>query len=397
MRVTSSTLRSVFLDTLQASQQRLVTTQTQIATGKRINKPSDDPLGAARIADLDATLLRIGQHQDNAILARNHLGLEEETVAGVVDNLQRVFELSVQANNAPLSDADRGSIAAELRQRFDSILSLANTVNESGKYLFAGFSEQTVPFTETAGGVIYNGDQGSRSVQIGAERFITVTDSGSEVFERIANGNGTLVLAASGANTGTGVLGAGTVIDPATYIPDSYTITFTTAVDYEVRDSGAALIATGTVAPGQAITFPGVSIELDGEPAVGDVFSTTPSGNQDIFTTLSKLIAATEQQTGSAAQQAIVHNQIGQLLPELNQAVDHLIGVQGEIGSRLRAIDDEVSLNDGFALSLTETLSDIRDLDYAEAVSLLTQQLFGLEAAQQSYARIQGLSLFRFL
>jgi flagellar hook-associated protein 3 FlgL len=63
----------------------------------------------------------------------------------------------------------------------------------------------------------------------------------------------------------------------------------------------------------------------------------------------------------------------------------------------LRALDQETSLNEGFTVQLTETLAEIRDLDYAEALSLLSQQLFGLEAAQQTFARVQGLSLFRFL
>ena len=122
-----------------------------------------------------------------------------------------------------------------------------------------------------------------------------------------------------------------------------------------------------------------------------------PSTNQDVFTTLGNLVAATELTTGDAAGRARVHNAIGQLLPEVSQAIDHLISVRGEIGSRLRSIEDETALNEGFSLNLTQTMSEIRDLDYAEAVSLLSQQLLGLEASQQSYTRIQGLSLFRYL
>ncbi len=397
MRVTSNSLRNAFLAANQAAQQRLVETQTQIATGRRINSPSDDPLGAARIAELDSALSRIGQYQDNAILARAQLSLSEETLIGAVENLQRTYELAVQANNVTLSDGDRAAIAQEVQQRLDSLLSLANTVDESGAYLFSGFSELTRPFTETSAGVVYNGDQGQRRLQVGAERLVAVTDSGVNVFQRIPNGNGTIVLSAAAANTGTGVMGAGSVTDPGAYVPDTYTVTFTTPTDWEVTDGSAAVIATGTHTSGQAIAFGGVQFQLDGSAEAGDQFVVTPSTTQDVFTTLASLVGALESSASGPAGRATVHNQIGQLLPEIAQAVDHLIGVRGDIGSRLRSIDDEAALNDGFSLNLTQTLSTIRDLDYAEAISLLSQQLLGIEASQQSFTRVQGLSLFRYL
>ena len=397
MRVTSNTLRSIFLTTLQAGQQRVADTQTQIATGRRINSPVDDPLAAARAAELDAAVSRLAQYQENAGLARNRLGHEEESLVGVINALQRARELLVQANNAPIGNSDRAAIALELREQLDSILSLANTVDASGSYLFAGFAESTQPFTQTNGAVIYNGDQGSRALQIGAERFVAVGDAGSEVFQRIVNGNGSFVLAASAANTGTGVLGAGTVTDPVAYNPDTYTITFLTPVDYEVRDSGGALVTAATYVPGQSLGFPGVAIEFSGDPAAADSFTVTPSTSQDLFATLTNLIAALETPRSTPADRALLNNELGQLLPDVSRAIEHLIDQRARVGSRLAAIDDESAINEGISLNLTGTLSDIRDLDYAEAISLLTQQTFALEAAQQSFARIQGLSLFRFL
>jgi flagellar hook-associated protein 3 FlgL len=397
VRVTSNSLREVFLATMQASQQRLVETQTQIATGRRINAPSDDPLGAARIAELDSAISRVSQYQDNGDLARSRLTLEEETLISIVENLQRTAELAVQANNATLSDFDRAAIGQEIRQRFDSVLALANTVDEAGRYVFAGFSEQTRPFTETPAGVTYNGDQGQRSLQVGAERFVAITDAGSEIFQRIPNGNGDIVLAADPANAGTGVLGAGTVIDTSVYVPDTYTVTFTAPDTFDVTDGGGAVVASGIYTSGQAIAFGGLQVELDGTPAAGDSFTVTPSTSQDMFATLARLVSATGQTTSGAADRAAVNNAIGQLLPEISQAIDHLIGVRAEVGSRLRSIEDETALNDGYSLNLTQTLSQIRDLDYAEAISLLSQQLLGLEASQQSYTRLQGLSLFRYL
>src|SRR5690606_23695188 len=167
MRVTSDTLRSAFLSALEQAQRRIVDTQNQVTTGKRINTPSDDPVAAARIAALDASLTRLDQYRANAQLARNQLGLEEEALASAIDNLQRVREIAVQANNAPLADGDRAALATELRAQRDSLLALANATGASGNYLFAGYGEKTQPFAVAANGAAaYNGDQGQRSVQV---------------------------------------------------------------------------------------------------------------------------------------------------------------------------------------------------------------------------------------
>lgn len=396
-RVTNGSLRQVFLDTLQQAQQRLQQTQTQISTGSRVNQPSDDPIAAAQIREIEASLARMDQYQSNATLAQNRLGLEEEALVGVVNGLQRIRELAIQANNATSGQGSRDAIAVELRQQLTNLLTLANGTDGQGRYLFAGFSEQTQPFIQTPGGIAYAGDDGQHRVQISDSRLLATGDSGSAVFERIRNGNGTFSMAANPANTGSGVLGAGTVIDPALFVPDTYTIAFTTTTDYEVRDSGGALVAAGTYARPQTISFLGIQVELDGDPAVNDTFTVSPSVNQSLFETVSDLITAIETPAASGSSLALLHNEVGQALADLDMALEHVIDVRAEIGGRLRAVDAEISLNEGFSVQLSETLSGIQDLDYAEAISSLTQQLFGLEASQQAFARMQGLSLFRFL
>lgn len=398
MRITNDTLRQVFLNALEQAQQRVADTQTQVSTGRRVNQPSDDPLASARIGELESSLTRLEQYQSNVDVGRNRLGLEEQVVADVVNSLQRVRELAVQANNETQGSIEsRRIIAVELRERFDGLVALANSVDSAGRYLFAGFSENTQPFVRSGGSVTYNGDQGQRSVQVSENRFVAVNDPGSEVFQRAPNGNGTFALSANPANTGTGIMGAGTLFDPATYVPDTYTVTFLTPADYEVRDSGGGLVLAGTYADGDAISFLGIEIDLNGLPAAGDAFVAAPSTSQDLFTTVDTLITALESGGNSDAARALIHNQVGQSLVDIDQAIGSLLEVRAEIGGRLRALDEEAALNGGFALQLTGTLSDLRDLDYAEAVSRLSQQLVGLEATQQTYARLQGLSLFRYL
>jgi flagellar hook-associated protein 3 FlgL len=398
MRVSNDTLRQVFLSSLEAAQRRAVETQEQVSSGRRVNTPSDDPVAAGRIAQLDASLARLDQYRANGVIARNQLGLEEEALASVIDNLQRVRELAVQANSDSLSTSDRLVIAKELRERRDGLLALANTTGADGHYLFAGYSENAQPFTNGAGGAaVYNGDQGQRVLQLSDARFVAVNDSGSQIFQRIPTGNGTFTLAAAGANAGSGVLGAGTVVNPSAWVRDTYAINFLTPTTYEVRDSGGALVASGAYSPSQAIAFRGIQVDLDGAPAAGDSFTVAPSAKRDVFATVDALIAALETSPSSPPGRTQLHNKVGQLLVDVDQATGHMIDARSEIGSRIRAVEDEATLSEDFGLQLTATLSELRDLDYAEALSRLSQQMFGLEAAQQAYARTQGLSLFRFL
>jgi flagellar hook-associated protein 3 FlgL len=398
MRVSNDTLRSAFLAALDDARRRVLQTQEQVSTGLRVNSPSDDPVAAARVAHLDASLSRLDQYHANAGFARNQLGLEEESLSEAIDTLQRVRELMLQANNATASVADRDVIAAEIRQHRDALLAIANTTDVDGRHLFGGYREGTTPFTIAAGGnVVYNGDQGQRTLQISDSRFVAVNDSGADVFQRIPEGNGTFVLSVNAANTGTGTLGTSSVLNPAAWVPDTYTVTFLTPTSYEVRNSASALIASGAFTPSQSLTFAGIEMRIDGSPAAGDTFTVAPSAQRDVFATLDRVIAAIDAPAANPATRAQMHSTIGQRLADLDNALAHVIDVRGEIGARVRALDQQESLNAEFSVHLNTTLSEVRDLDYAEALSRLSQQLFGLDAAQQAFARAQDLSLFKYI
>ena len=399
MRVSNDTLRSSFLAALESAQRRLIDTQAKVSSGKRVNKPSDDPVAAARIAHLDASLSRLDQYKSNSDFARNQLGLEESSLNSVLDNLQRVRELALQANNATTSDSDRRDIAAEVSQAKDALLAIANTTDVDGRHLFGGYVEQTAPFTRPAGGsVVYNGDQGQRTLQISDSRFVAINDSGSEVFQKIPQGNGTFTLAANPANTGAGVLGDSSLANPAAWVRDTYRINFLTPTTYEVRDSANAVVSSGTfTAGGQSITFRGVDIRIDGNPASGDSFTVAPAGKRDVFAMLDDLVAALQAPAASGAQRAQLHSNIGQRIADMDSALSHIIDVRGEIGTRVRALDQQDSLSADFALHLNTTLSSVRDLDYADALSRLQKEMFGLDAAQQTFARTQDLSLFKYI
>ena len=300
MRLSTSQIFQQSVTAMLNKQAELAKTQEQLSTGKRILAPSDDPAAATRILDLNQIIETTDQFQRNTDFAETRLAMEESVLTEVSDVLQRVRDLSVQANNATLSASDRQSMAVEVRINIEALVYLGNSTDANGEYLFSGFKTGTEPFADNgAGSFSYAGDQGQRSLQIGAKRQVVVGDSGAGVFMKVDDGAG-----------GTGSM-------------------FSALYDFVV-----------------------------------DLEANTPSA-----TTLTRL----------------------------DSALDVVLDTRASIGARMNSIDGQRNANSSFSLLLQENRSTLEDLDYAEAVGQFEQQLLALQASQQSFVKIQELSLFNYL
>ena len=187
------------------------------------------------------------------------------------------------------------------------------------------------------------------------------------------------------------------MIDPSAWIPDTYTLNFTAPDQYEIRDGGGGLVQNGTYTSGASISFNGIQTNISGVVQTGDSFTISPSVSQDIFTTYQNLITALEGPSYTDVDRARFHNAINRVLVDLDQAAENVLDTRTTIGARLNVLETQNDTNEGSVLSLQEVLSEIQDLDYAEAVSRLQLQLAGLQAAQQTYIKTQRLSLFDYL
>jgi flagellar hook-associated protein 3 FlgL len=402
MRISTNQIYEKSLNTMLDQQAGLNQTQLQIATGRTILKPSDAPAQSARILDLGQALATNDQYQLNADTTRYRSSLEDSTLGSVTDLLQRVRELTLQGANATQSNETRRSIAVEIRQRLDELLALSNTKDANGEFVFSGFQGQTQPFARSGNSFSYSGDQNRRYLEVGPGIQVAERDPGSEVFQRIRNGNGTFTTADNPANTGTGIIDPGSASNA--FVTDTYTITFAQAlptdpVTYTVTGAvSGVVVAAGTpYVENAAITFNGVTTNVKGAPANGDSFSLTPSTHQDIFTTLQNLVNTLETGVSDPASQTRLNNGINRALTDTDQGLGKILEIRAQVGARINTIDSQKYTNDDFALHLQSTLSDIQDLDYAEAASRLNLQLLGLQAAQQAFVKVQGLSLFNFL
>jgi len=397
MRISTAGIHREAVTRLLDQQAQLSRTQNQISTGRRIETPADDPIAAVHVLELERTSSELARFDRNAQTVVARLNVEEQALADTGNLLQRVRELAIQANNAPLTLADREAIAVELTARAQELLDIANRRDGAGEFLFAGFAKQTQPFVGSLNAVTYAGDQGVRQVQVSASQRIADGHTGFDVFANIKQGNGTFDTNANAANTGAGIIDVGSIFNAAAWVPDAYTLTFTTATTWQVTNSAAAVVAGGAYTSGAAIQFNGAQVAVSGVPASGDTFTIAASQKESVFTTLNDLIVAVRQGADTPAARAQLATRVGGTLAQLDQGEQQLLNVRADIGSRLSALDQTQAAHANLSVELDRSLSELRDLDYAEAISRLDRQIVGLEAAQKSYAAISRLSLFDYL
>lgn len=397
MRISTGQIYQRGVDALLDQQNQLSKTQTQLGTGKRVVVPSDDPIASVQILELQKSIDNAKRFQDNISAARSTLNIEENAVGNAIDLLQRVRELTVQANSGVLDDQQRRGIAVEVDEHLASMMNIANTQDSNGDFIFAGFSSSARPFSQSSNNFNYAGDQGQRLLQVGPTRQVAISDNGTEVFQKIRNGNGTFASSYNSANTGTGIIDPGNVTNAAAWVRDTYTISFTAPTTYEVRDSANALVTSGTYQPDVAISFNGIQTGISGTPVTGDTFTIAPSANQDVFATLKSLSNALLRGAVSASDKAQVRNDVNRSMVDLDRALEKFTELRASIGSRLHALDNEQTSNEDLVSVSETTLAAVQDLDYPEAISLFNRQLVALQAAQQTFMKVQDLSLFNFL
>ena len=300
MRISTQMMHRVAVNAILDRQSTLSHTQQQLATGKRIMTPAEDPAASSQALINSQRLSITDQYSINASRAFSRLQTEEGVLDAAVNSLQRVRELAVQGLNDSHGVDGRIAISIEVEERLAEMLDLANTKDGNGEYIFAGFQGATIPFVDAGGGVYnYQGDQGQRKLQISPTRQVATSDPGSNVF---------------------------------------------------------------------------VDLPFSG------------GGTQDIFKTIYDFVTALQADAPNGA-----------FLDDIDGAIDRISNVKANIGARQNIIDSQKDINEQYSVQLNSVLSELQDLDYAEATGRLNLELVGLDAAQLSFQKIQNLSLFNYM
>lgn len=406
MRISTGTLFDLGVQSMGRQTQTLLEIQQQISANRRILVPSDDPIASARVLEITQADNLNTQYGVNARTAGSRLGLTESVVGQAVQLLQSARESTIQVGAGALTNADRRSIAANIRALREELLSLSNSSDGEGNYLFSGYQTSVQPFTATPTGVQYNGDDGERLLQISSGRQISVSASGADAFMRMRQGNGTFVVGADAANGGTVTYGPGSVVDGTLLTGQDYRIEFTVTPDpagdvitFDVINTTTAtnVLTAQPYQPGQAITFDGMQLVLEGTPADGDAITVLPSKHQDIFATLANLADALEAGAIGDVDRAALTNHLTDALVNIDQAIDSMTSLQAVFGSRMRESDNAIDGSEVTGIQYKANLSDLQDLDYAKAVSDLIRAQTNLQATQQTFVQTSRLSIFDYI
>ena len=381
------------MSTLEAA---IAKTQSQLSSTSRLQNASDDPEAMSQVNQLNQQLSASQQYVTNSKAANSNLTFQTQAMTDATSILTSARDLSVEANDASLNDSELGDIASQLQQLLEQLVSTANGTDSNGNYLFSGTASSTKPFSQSGNTITYSGSDSVSQVQISSNQRISGGDTGASVFMDIGTGNGTFATTAGDTNTGTTWIDAGSVTDASQWSANAgtYTISFTDASNYQVTDVGGNVVSSGTFESPQVIAFDGIQTTITGAPAAGDSYTITPSGSASAFSSLSSLISALKSNSLTAAQRTSV---IASVQAQLDQSITHINTVQASAGARINAITASQTTATAQQTALQTNISSLKDVDYAEATTRLASQELALQAAQQSYASLQNMSLFNYL
>jgi len=412
MRISTMQQFNTGLRSILDNQEGTLRTQQQISTGRRVLTPADDPIASTRILQLQQDISLREQYQKNVDAAKNRLNLEEAILDGVTENIARIRELTVNAGNGSMTKEDRTYIAAEISQRLDALEDLMNTKDASNTYIFSGFKGETLPFERRpGGGVIYQGDDGERFLEISNSTKVQTNDTGKKIFVDVKSAESTFYTRDNTKNIGTGFISNGFTSDQELYdefYPEDMKIIFNP--DGFISPSGPNFSVVSksdnrpidgfsgvAYTPGTEIVVRGANFKISGDPEPGDSFFLISSEKQSVTDTVAGLIEGLRTLDDNPEDSASLDELLETTLLNLDFAQTSVSEVRSEIGGRLNTVDNIDNLHQDVDLVSQEVLSGLQDVDFAEAVSRLSLQSFLLEAAQQSFTQINRLSLFNTL
>lgn len=418
MRISTQTLYAQGVTSMLDQQAAFSKVSEQLATGKRVVNPSDDPSAASQAVTISQSQAVNEQFSDSRTTARNNLSIEESALNQVTDTITRVQSLIVQAGNGTLSDSDRDALATEIEGSREVLLGLANSTDGNGNYLFGGMSGNTAPFGEDGS---YRGDDQQRQQRVDSSRLMEVNHTGSQIFGGVASGNQQLARQTSESESslpitfkGPEVVDASVRVDGAAYSVSidaaGVTISGTDAEgnDLQVLDGeGEPLPSPVAFSDGMTLALNGLSMTLSGdeqqvaeaqaEGKATQLVVEEGEASADVFANLDGLITALSTPIESEADQAAFNNAISTASRQFSNSLDNVLTVRADVGTKLNELDSLDIIGDDRELNYASTRSDLIDLDYNEAISDYSLTQVGLQASQQAFSDISGMSLFDYL
>lgn len=407
MRVTTNLIFDRNFRAINDSQGQLSDIQTQLASGKKLLRPSDDPVGASQVIRLTEELQKITQYNRNNDLVTSQLELQETTLRSLTDVINRARQLTVQAGNGILATADKQAIASEIEQLRNQTIDLMNSQNASGEYIFAGYQSATQAFEFNPNANIdpikFVGDDGENLIQLSDSVSIQSTTSGKTVFEdvrarlnfELTNVSGATVDNYQIRNQGSFDAFHAAQFDPANPANNEFRFEIVAANQIQVTNLGSGnVVDTLAFNSGDLISFNGIELNISG--SVGDSLTIELQRPQktNIAETLHNLFMGLNDPT--LDQQSFV-NLVDDTLVGLDNGLNRMARENSSVGARLNIAQSVKNSQLDAEVANQKARSSIQDVDYAQASAEFAKQETALEAAFASFPRMANLSLFNFI
>jgi flagellar hook-associated protein 3 FlgL len=407
MRVTTNQLYDQNIRAIMDNQNGLADTQNALSTGKQINKPSDDPVGAAKVIRLTESLDSLTQYQRNNDLASGSMEQQETVLRNITETMNRARVLVVQAGSGIMSDADKKAIGVELEQIKSEVFDLMNAKNASGDYYFSGFQSETQPYVydpaSSDKAYVYQGDSGEKKVQLSNSVTIRSSVSGQNVFENVDARRNFSVTASSGLTVENAVItGQGDFdkfyennYDPVTSANNDYQIAITSVNEVTITNvASGTTVATKEFASGQAFTYAGMEFTLTGSTGDSLDFSLDEPEKKNVAETLNDIsqVLLNDDIADDDYREALNDALVG-----IDNGLESIAYEVSSIGARLNVSESIYETNLDLEINLKSARSDIEDVDYAKASAEYAKQEVALTAALTTFPKISNLSLFNYI
>ena len=427
-RVSTATMYDSTLRNLGARQKNLADLQENLTTGKRVVRPSDDPVAAAQAERAQTRLARVQTDQRALETQRNAIAQAESTLGDAVGLVQEIRQLVVAAGSGTLKPEDRKTYAQQIESLREQLVETANRKDTNGMPLLGALGSALTPFL---GPMLSSPDYGfaglpGQAGSTGTGIAGALDGHSAFMFDPQRDGVYTASVSASGSPFTTSVVKVTNALNiqpnpvpPGTPYTYSATITGVTAnpngsfdVTYDISSNNPNYASPTSVSAAGVngdlpvtITDPGgatlsfninaVGKDADGKPmfkpAVGD--AVTLSASPSLFSTIDSAIRGISAAPDSvAAAQAV-----GQALANIDIGMERLHNMRGYAGELLNRADRITGDQENRSIQLEADRSRAEDLDMIKGISDFQNQQVGYEAALKSYAQVQKLSLFNFI
>ena len=321
--------------------------------------------------------------------------MAESTLGDAGELGQKIRDLVVSAGNGGYNPTDRATIAQQMSGLRDQLFALSNRSDTNGIPLFGGLGSAGAPFTDATTGVVFNGIAGQRS---STEVTLPSAMDGQSIWMNVPTGNGTFGVSLGGANTGNAWTDTGQVVSPAALTGHNYSVNFNVAAGvttYDVVDTTTAttISAAQPYVDGHVIQFDGLSFVAHGTPANGDALQVSPSTQSNVFKVIDDAITSINNAKGDNK----LNQAVALALNQLDTSMGRIQSARGQAGDWLNRGDNIENTQKGRTIQLTAEKAGAEDLDMVKGISDFQKLQTGYQAALQSYAQVQKLSLFNYI